>query len=147
MNERVLTEPNYDVFVCYYEDAADDFAEKIHRTLSERGYKVFVAHLRRPFITGDFRETIDQVIDGCRIFLLINSLGALLRTEVIREISKSFPKGDLSNRDLWVFREGKEDVPKGTMEFQDKTGIDLSKINQWKFSTHAELVRVCNSSM
>lgn len=130
----------FDVFVCYYEDAADDYANKVHKTLTERGYRVFVAHIQRPTIVGNFRDHVDKVIEKCGVFLLINTVGTLARNEVIREVCQAFPGGNLNNHEFWVFRESR-DIVHGTEDFKSKTGIDLTGINQPSFSSTGELVR------
>ncbi len=131
----------YTIFVCYYEQLAEDYANVIHKVLTELGYRVFVAHIRRPYISGDFRKFIDSVIDGCNTFVLINSLDALSREEIIREITHAFPNGDLSGHEFWIFRENNIDVPRGSDVFKNKTKIDLNNQNQSDFSNPSELAR------
>lgn len=132
---------DYDIFVCYYEDGAKDFATMIHRALTQRGYKVFVAHIERPYITGDFRTIIDSVIDNCHTFVLLNTIGALEREEVKREVMRAFPNGVIAKHTFWIFREDEIDVPRNTSEFEAITKIDLSSQNQDDFTTDAHLAR------
>lgn len=131
----------YDVFVCYYEITGKDFATMVHRALTEKGYKVFVAHIERPYMTGNFQNTIDDVIDNCQTFLLLNTLEALTRTEVIREVKQAFPNGKINKDKFWVFRENADDVPWNDSKFQQQTKIDLSKENQPTFNTDSDLAR------
>src|SRR5437867_11230113 len=93
-----------------------DFATVIHRTLTQRGYTVFVAHIERPYLTGDFRTIIDSVIDNCHTFILLNTIGALEREEVKREVSQAFLAG-INDENFWIFREDESDVQRGTTEF------------------------------
>lgn len=136
-----LNNQDYDVFVCYYEDLAKDYASKIHSVLSDRGYKVFVAHVRRPYITGDFRKHVDSAIEQSTTFILINTLDTLKRVEIIREVKESFPNGDLSKHDFWIFRENNIDVPRGNENFTRETKIDLASLSQDDFNTDSELAR------
>jgi plastocyanin len=132
-------EEDYDVFVSYYEDTADDYAERIYRVLTDTGYKVFVAHLERPHRIGDFQEYVDKAISSSSTFIFINTIGALTRTEIIREFNESFPDGDLSTRDLWIFRHDREDVLYGSNYFKAQTKIDLSTQNQSPFTKIVDL--------
>src|SRR5574340_744751 len=132
---------DYDIFVCYYEDTGKDFATMIHRALTQRGYKVFVAHIERPYMTGDFRSRIDSIIDNCHTFVLLNTIGALERDEVKREVTQAFPNGVITKHEFWIFREDESDVPRGTSEFETVTKINLSSQNQSDFSNDAHLAR------
>lgn len=141
-SKKDIDKEKYDVFVSYYEDAADDYANRVYKVLTGKGYTVFVAHIKRTSIAGEeFRPFIDRVISKCEIFLLINSVGTLSRPEVIREFKQAYPNRKRENHKLWVFREARENVPRGTEEFTKNTGIELDGINQPSFSTPAELVR------
>ncbi|MCH7758622.1 MAG: TIR domain-containing protein [Thaumarchaeota archaeon] len=130
---------DYDVFVSYYEDTADDYAERIRRVLSDSGYKVFVAHIERPRREGNFEEYVNNAIDSSHTFIFINTINALSRPQVIREFQQSFPNGDLTTRSLWIFKHDMEDVPHGSAEFKNQTNIDLSSENQSPFKSPAEL--------
>jgi len=141
-NYNISTRENdYDIFVCYNEITGKDFATMIHRALTQRGYKVFVAHVERDYISGNFRDVIDNVIDKCHTFILLNTLDTLSRPEVIREVQRAFPSGDITKHVFWIFRENEQDVPRSTIEFTEKTQINLSDHNQSDFSTDAHLAR------
>jgi len=81
---------DFDIFVCYDEATGGDFASALKANLvSRRGYRVFVAHIDRYKMKGKFRENnIDPIIDKCKIFILINTIDALDRSEVQREIQR-----------------------------------------------------------
>jgi len=130
---------DYDVFISYYEDTADDYAERIYRVLTRSGYKVFVAHLERPYRTGNFEKYVDNAIASCSTFIFINTIDALTRPQVIREFQQSFPNGNLSTRNLWVFRHDMENIPHGSEQFKQETNIDLSLENQSPFKSLTEL--------
>jgi len=136
-----LSESSYDVFVCFYEDSADDFAERVHRVLTERGYKVFVSHLKKGTISGDYHKVFDSIINNCKIFLLLNTIGALKRDEVKRETRIAFPNRVVENHEFWPYRNQK-DPSIDARDFQSETGIDLQKIHQPFFGTAAELARL-----
>jgi len=130
---------DYDIFVSYYEDTADDFAERIYRVLTKNGYRVFVAHLERPHRTGNFQEYVDNVIANCSTFIFINTINALTRPEVIREFQQAFPNGNLHAKDLWVFKHNMENIPYGSEQFKNDTNIDLSFQNQSPFKSPTDL--------
>lgn len=130
---------DYDVFVSYYEDTADIYAERIYNVLTDNGYKVFVAHLERPHRTGNFEEYVNEAIASSDTFIFINTIGALSRPQVIREFKQSFPNGNLSTRNLWVFKHDMGDVPHVSEDFKNQTSIDLSLENQSPFKSPAEL--------
>ena len=130
---------DYDVFVSYYEDTADDYAERIRRVLSDAGYKVFVSHIERPRREGNFEEYVNHAIASSHTFIFINTINSLTRPQVIREFQQSFPNGDLTTRSLWIFKHDMEDVPHGSEEFKNQTNIDLSSENQSPFKSPAEL--------
>ena len=130
---------DYDVFISYDEYTGDSYAERLYKILTRNGYKVFVAHLERPKRSGDSEQYIDNVIENCTTFIFINTIEALTRLQVIREFQQSFPNGNLSTRDLWIFRHDMENVPYATEDFKKKTNIDLSVQNQSPFKLPAEL--------
>lgn len=131
----------YDVFVCYYELLASDHAATIYSALIERGYRVFVAHLRRPYLSGDFHQIVDSVIEKCKIFILINGIDALDRPEIIRETKIAFPNGNLKNHKLWIFRHSSQEIHRGHIKFTSETNIDLSLQMQIDFASVPELAR------
>lgn len=140
---------DYDVFVCYDELTSSEYAETIYKALTRKGYKVFVAHLRRPYITGNFRDMIDRVIGNCKIFALILNYETLLSDEVKREVKVAFPNGHIPNQnDFWIFHENLPDVLRGSPEFTNETGIQLESLNQNNFSMRGQLgadaLRKCN---
>jgi hypothetical protein len=132
----------YDVFVCYYEITGKDFATMIHRALTEKGYKVFVAHIERPYLTGNFRDIIDDVINNCQTFILLSTLDTLTRPEIKREVKHAFPDGKVGTNKFWIFRENADDVPRNDPEFQKETMLDLSKENQSDFNSDSDLARL-----
>ncbi|HXV66255.1 MAG TPA: TIR domain-containing protein [Nitrosopumilaceae archaeon] len=136
MNE---TTEDYHIFVSYYEYTADDKAERIYRVLTDAGYKVFVAHLERPRRSGNFEKYVDDAIASSDTFIFINTINALSRPQIIREFKQSFPNGDLTTRNLWVFKHDMDDIPHGSEDFKKQTNIDLSLENQTPFKTLAEL--------
>jgi tetratricopeptide (TPR) repeat protein len=132
----------YDFFVSYYERVADDLAERVYDILTKDfGYRVYANHIIRDKTPGDFELNIDKVIQKCKVFVLINSRGALSRNQVIREIKVAFPEGDLLTRELWIFREKSDDVPFGTEDFKMETNIDLKRIQQSPFVSPGGLGR------
>lgn len=117
----------YDVFVCYYEATGAEHAENLKKTLEEKGYSVYVAHMRRTLNEGNWSDLHDNIIRQCKIFLFINTLDALERPEVIRETTIVFPDGDTSIRSYWILRDESYEAPYNSPNFQQGTGIDLSK--------------------
>lgn len=135
-------ETKYDVFVCYYELLASDQAATIQAALTERGYRVFVAHLRRPYLSGDFRQIVDSIIKNCKIFVLINGIDALEREEVIRETKIAFPNNNFEQHKFWIFRDNNQEVPRGNDKFTIETNIDLSLQMQMDFTSLPDLARI-----
>jgi hypothetical protein len=134
---------DYEYFVCYYEIAAGDFAKIIYDTITnECGSKVYVDHIIREQMSGPFRPIIDNIIKKSKVFILLNTIGTLSRSEVIREVKVAFPEGILDGHAFWVFRENKEDVPRGTPEFRKQTKIDLTEYTQPEFANTHELARL-----
>lgn len=130
---------DYDVFISYDEYTGDSYAERLYKILTRNGYKVFVAHLERPKRSGNSEQYIDNVIENCTTFIFINTIEVFTRPQVIREFQQSFPNGNLSTRDLWIFRHDMENVPYATEDFKKETNIDLSVQNQSPFKLPAEL--------
>lgn len=130
---------DYDIFISYDELTADSYAERIYDILTRNGYKVFVAHLERPHRTGNFEEYVDNVIASCSTFIFINTIEALTRQQIIREFQQSFPDGNLSTRDLWIFKHDMENIQHGSEDFKNRTNIDLSLQNQSPFKLLPEL--------
>lgn len=131
---------DYDVFVSYYEDGADDLAERVYKVLKERGYKVFVAHIIRPLIEGDFEKVVDSVIKTCKIVILLNTVGSLERSQVIREMKTAFPDGKINDHEFWPYRNIRD--VQNLDEFKNKTRLELAKINQPYFSNAGDLARL-----
>ena len=54
----------YDIFICYDETTAKDYVSALYSALTDRRrYRVFVAHIKRDLMSGDFREDyIDPII-------------------------------------------------------------------------------------
>lgn len=133
---------NYDVFVSYDELTGKDFATAIHRALTRKGYRVYVNHIEKQLNSGNFRNNIDRIINDVEVFVFVNTIDALTRTEIIREIKTRFPTGtDVDDQNFWVFRHDEEEVPRGTSEFTRETGIDLEKQNQSDFLTDSDVAR------
>jgi hypothetical protein len=82
---------------------------------------------------GNYRAFIDNVIDNCSIFILINSEGSLDRMEIIREVKRAFPNGVTNEPFLIVLKPDSPQVPFNTTKFQRETEIDFSIINQILF--------------
>jgi len=129
----------YDIFVSYDELTGREYAEIIHKALKRRGYKVFVAHLERVERTGKYRGYIDRIILNCTTFILVNTYDALNRDEVIREFNQGFPNGDLTTRNLWIFKKNEEIVPYYTTKFNENTNVSISDQNQIPFGSTTEL--------
>ena len=140
----MTTLEEYDIFICYDETTAKDYVSTLYSALTDRRrYRVFAAHIKRDLMSGDFRgEYIDPIIKKSKIFILINSLDALNRSEVIREVKIAFPNGEIREHDFWVFREDKEDVKYVTDDFKNQTQISLENKNQNKFQNETDLVRI-----
>ena len=139
----------YDVFVSYDELTSKEYAETIHAALTRKGYKVFVAHLRRPYITGNFHDVIDNVIKNCEVFCLILDYETLTRPEVKREVKVASENGKASKfNDFWIFHENSPDVERGSEEFTRETGVNLASMNQNNFTMTGTLasdtLRKCN---
>lgn len=139
----------YDVFVSYQELIGNEYAETVYKALTRKGYKVFVAHLRRPYITGNFEDVIDNVIKNCKVFILILNYETLTRPQVKREVKVAFENGKLSNpNDFWIFHENLPDIDRSSSEFLSETGVDLGSMNQNDFPMigilAADLLRKCN---
>jgi len=134
---------NFDIFICYDEATGGDFASALQEYLvTRRGYRVFVAHIERHKMAGKFREDhIYPIIDSCPTFILLNTLDALDRSEIQKEIQRAFPNGNTSTKDFWIFRENINDVPFITENFKTNTGIELDNLNQDPFNTIQELTR------
>jgi len=139
---------DYDVFVCYDELTSKEYAETVQTALERKGYKVFVAHIRRPFISGDFESVIDNVIQNCKVFLLLLNYETLTRPQIKRETKIAFPNGNISLHDFWIFRVKASDVERGSTDFYQETQIDLNSQNQSDFSIQgqlaADVLRKCN---
>lgn len=139
----------YDIFVCYDELTSKEYAEIVNAALTRKGYKVFVAHLRRPYITGNFEDVIDNVIKNCKVFFLILNYETLTRHQVKREVKFAYENGKISNQnDFWIFHENFPDVSRGSPEFTHETGVNLESMNQNNFSMTgtlaADTLRKCN---
>jgi tetratricopeptide (TPR) repeat protein len=133
----------FDVFVSYHQQLADDFAYSVYDVLTKNyKLKVYVNHIFQNKNQGDFRYIIDEIIENCKIFILINSKYALSRSEVVREVKVAFPNGNTSKHDFWIFRKDDFNVPLSTEKFKKETNIDLSKKNQPKFTTNTDLKRI-----
>lgn len=138
-----ILEQEFDVFVCYDETMAKDYAETILNALSRRKYKVFVAHVQRVLMEGDYRtENINPIIQKSKIFILINGKDALQREEIIHEVKVAFPEGDRTGHLFWIVKEKNSDIPFGDKDFNGKTKINLQSINQNEFETTSELARL-----
>jgi hypothetical protein len=109
------------------------------KILKEKGYSVYVAHKLRHLVQGNWVQLHDSIIRSCKIFVLINTIDALERPEIIREIKVAFPNGDTSTHSFWIFRDQKFDAPHNSPTFQQGTGIDLSKQSQAPFRNPSEL--------
>jgi hypothetical protein len=95
--------------VSYYENVADDFAERVYKVLhKDFGYTVYVNHILRDKMPGDYELNIDNIIENCKVFILLNTRGALSRSKVIREVKVAFPDGDLFRHEPWVFHKNDE---------------------------------------
>ncbi len=136
-------EDEYDIFVCYCEDTGKDPAETVRRVLqNKRNYKVFVAHIYRDLIQGDYREKIDGFISKCRIFIFIMTFDALNSEEIIREVTVAFPNGDITKHAFWILRDGKFEIPRDAPYFQQRTNINLSNINQSTYKNDSDLASI-----
>lgn len=139
----------YDVFVSYDELTSKEYAETVYNALTRKGYKVFVAHLRRPCITGNFENVINNVIKNCKIFSLILNYETLIRPQIQREVKIAFENDKISNQnDFWIFHENSPDVSRGSLDFTNETGVNLESLNQNNFSMTgtlaADTLRKCN---
>lgn len=138
-----IQDESFEYFVCYYEATAKDFAEAIHHVLTkDLGSRVYVNHVYRNKMSGKFRHNIDEIIAKCKIFILLNTIGALARPEVIREVKVAFPDGALDNHEFWILKQKSDEVPYVTAEFKDKTKIDLAEHTQPSFSNDSDLARI-----
>ena len=130
----------YDVFVSYDELTGSDYAKTIHKALTRRGYKVFVAHLERSHMDGEFRDIISNVIQNSKTFILLINYDTLTRSEVQREVRFASENGRLSDpSNFWIFREDKSDVLRGLDIFTSETGVNLKSFNQNNFTVSGEL--------
>lgn len=109
---------------------------------SKRNYKVFVAHVLGHLIKDDYRTAIDSYIDKCRVFLFVNTYDALRSDEIRREMTVAFPDGDTTKHAFWVVRYDNYGIPFGDPAFQEKTKIDLAKINQPPYKNEDELATI-----
>jgi hypothetical protein len=131
---------DFEYFVCYYERAAGDFAKMVYDTITKDcKAKVYVDHIIRSRIAGRFRPILDNIIENCRVFILINTIGTLTRNEIFREVKVAFPNGALNGHEFWVFKQKGDNVPRGTSEFKAQTKIDLSEYTQPEFDNAYEL--------
>jgi hypothetical protein len=90
--------------VSYYENVADDFAERVYKVLhKDFGYTVYVNHILRDKMPGDYELNIDNIIENCKVFILLNTRGALSRPKVIREVKVAFPMEICSDMNLGSF--------------------------------------------
>ncbi|MDP9462408.1 MAG: hypothetical protein M3O97_01525 [Thermoproteota archaeon] len=112
----------YDVFVCYYERTGADHAESIMKILKEKGYSVYVAHMLRHLVQGSWDQLHDRIIRSCKIIVLINTVDAPERDEIIREITVAFPNGDTSTHSFWILRDQQFDTPHNSPTFQQERG-------------------------
>ena len=106
------------------------------------GHTVYVDHVYRNQMSGKFQHNIDNIINKCKIFILLNTINALSCTEVIREVKTAFPDGELNNHEFWIFRQKSDAVPLGTPQFKEHTKIDLTGYTQHFFSNENELARI-----
>jgi hypothetical protein len=71
---------NYDFFVSYYENLADDLAERVYKVIyNDFGRTVYVNHIVRDKMPGYFEANIENIIRNCKVFILVNTRGALSR--------------------------------------------------------------------
>src|SRR5438067_1093282 len=123
----VIDKP-YEYFICYYQRAAEDFAQIMYDTLTkDLGKTVYVDHVYRNLMSGNFEDNIDNIIHKCKVFILLNTTNALSRYQVIREVKIAFPEGVQDNHEFWIFKEESVDVEFITPEFMNETKLDLSK--------------------
>ena len=139
----------YDVFVSYDELTSKEHAEIIRDALTRKGYRVFVAHLQRSRLDGHFENVIDNAIQNCKIFVLVLNYETLTRPQIKREVRIASEHGRLLDPpDFWIFHENSPDVPRGSDEFTDETGVKLESLNQNNFSILGQLaadtLRKCN---
>ena len=131
----------YDVFVSYDELTGSDYARIIHEALTKKRYKVFVAHLERLHMDGEFRDTIKNIIQNSKIFILLINYDTLKSREVQREVRFANENGRFSDpSDFWIFRENKPGVVRGLDIFTSETGVKLESFNQNDFSMSNQLV-------
>ena len=137
MNEN----KEYDVFVSYNQLSGSDYAKIIHEALTKKRYKVFVAHLEHLHMDGEFRDTIKNIIQNSKIFILLINYDTLKSREVQREVRFANENGRFSDpTDFWIFREDKPGVVRGLDIFTSETGVELESFNQNDFSMSNQLV-------
>jgi hypothetical protein len=128
----------YDAFISYDELTGTHGAEIIKTSLERKKISAFVAHIQRSRYSGNFETTIDKVIGEFKYFILLISIDALERPQVIREFKKAYPHNYLSDKPkLIIFHDIV--APRCTHDFVEKTGIDISKENQHDFKNQSEL--------
>jgi hypothetical protein len=121
--------------VSYYENLADDLAERVYKVIyNDFGRTVYVNHIVRDKMPGYFEANIENIIRNCKVFILVNTRGALSRPRVIKEVKTAFPDGNLFRHEPWVFRQDSDDVPYGTDEFREEAKIDPELVQQSPFS-------------
>lgn len=130
----------YDIFVSYDELTSSDYAKIIYDALGRKGYNVFVAHIKRPHLSGHFENMIDDIIQNCKIFVLILNYDTLTRSQVKREVRIARESGQLLVPcNFWIFHENSDNVPRGSNEFTAETGVKLESLNQNDFSMTSQL--------
>ena len=149
IRSRMSENEEYDIFVSYDELTGGDYAKTIHKALTRKGYTVFVAHLQRPRLTGNFENGIDNIIQNCKVFVLVLSYEALTRPQIKREVQFANENGQFSDpQDFWIFHEDLIDVQRGSDEFVNETGVRLESWNQNDFLGTGKLasdaLRKCN---
>ncbi len=88
---------------------------------------------------GKYKKYSCKSISNSKTFNFLNTYDAINREEIIREFNQGFPNGDLSPRNLWIFKKNEENVSYDSTDFNQRTNIILSDQNQVPFNSTTEL--------
>jgi TIR domain len=123
------------IFISFSTDDGEDIAQHVYRRYKKRGHNVFYSPEEIAY-GSTWREEIKKHIEGCDIFLVIATYGAIESEEVTKEIDEAK-------------RLGKRIIPcrPSDVEWSDleKLGIDLTQGPE--FDSKEELVRKLESQL
>jgi hypothetical protein len=100
----ITKKTEFDAFISYYEETGKDYAQTIKRCFETRNIKTFVAHIERSKLIGEYERIFDQAIMSSKYFVLLITLDALTREQVIREVKTAYPTGLKDKPQFLIFR-------------------------------------------